>query len=404
MAVTETVKRGWGERLGASLRGVLPGLIMFIGAFPLLFWNEGSAVKIAKALDEGQGRVIEVESNSKIDAENDGQLVHMTGKADTKEVLQDPIFGISENCIRLERKVEIYQWVENAKEEKKKNLGGSETTVTTYTYSLEWNDEYVDSSRFKEPGHDNPPGGLEFKSESWQAENVSFGAFALSEYQIGKIKDGRIYSFPDSFTSKVARVQMGGDYIYVPEKATRMNPLNNRDVQSQTRPGDMRVKFRIVRPHNVSIIAKQRGESFVSYIAKSGGKVNMLRDGVMDSAEMFEDARSGNAIITWFFRIVGFFLMWVGLKKVLAIFSTLADVLPLLGDLIAVGTGFVAGVIAFAGSLITIAVAWVFFRPVLGITLLVLAGAGIFFLWKKRSAIGSGAKEIKEKLEDGQKA
>jgi len=402
MAVTETETVSYGSRIGDSFKGMLPGILMFIGAFPLLFWNEGRAVKTARALDEGQGVVIEVESNKTVDPEYDGKLVHMTGKADTAEILQDATFGVTGNCIRLERKVEIYQWVEHSKTTEKKNLGGSVTKTTTYTYSLEWCDEPMSSGGYKEPGHDNPPGGMEFQSETWQAETVTFGAFQLNEHQVERIRDDKAYVLPGSFTSRVDRVQVAGNVIYVPEKATRGNPLNNRDVQSQTRPGDMRVSYRIVRPHNVSIVAKQRGESFVPFTSKKGGgyKVDLIQDGVADSDEMFETARTGNAVLTWFLRILGWFLMCAGLKKFLAPISTLGDVLPLLGDFLEVGLGLVAGVLALVCALVTIAVAWLFYRPILAVILLALAGVGVFFLWKKRAAIKAKAGAAMDKVKD----
>lgn len=44
------------------------------------------------------------------------------------------MFGIKVGAIALQRSVEYYQWVEVAKKTKKDKLGGSEETVTTYTY------------------------------------------------------------------------------------------------------------------------------------------------------------------------------------------------------------------------------------------------------------------------------
>jgi hypothetical protein len=66
--------------------------------------------------------------------------------------------------------------------------------------------------------------------------------------------------------------------------------------------------------------------------------------------------------------------------------SVLADVLPILGNIVEIGNGLVAGVIALVCSLVTIAIAWIFYRPVLAIVLLLVAGAAIFLLWKKRQA------------------
>lgn len=383
MAVTETTKVSWGSRLGTSIKGILAGLALFVVGFPVLFWNEGNSVKTAKALDEGEGACIPVESIEKIDPEMEGQLVHMTGKAMTSDVLSDDQFGVSATAIALARKTEMYQWVEHSKTEEKKNLGGSVTKTTTYTYSQEWVDSAIDSSGFKEQGHDNP-GMIEFPSEETRAANVSFGAFRLSESQIGRIGSEQAYAFPTDFVCKVERVQIQGRTIYVPNKATRDNEKNNRDVASQPRVGDMRVNFSVVYPHDISIVAKQKGDTFVGYLAKTKKKIDMLSDGVKDAAEMFEAARSANTMMTWIVRLVGFLLMFFGLSMVLKPLSVLADVLPILGNIVEIGTGLVAGVIAFVCALVTIAIAWIFYRPVLGILLLAAAGAAIFLLWKKK--------------------
>ena len=385
MAVTETTTESWGSRISGSFKGVIVGLALFIGGFPVLFWNEGNSVKTAKAIDEGEGACVAVESNEKVDAENEGKLVHMTGKADTKDVLSDATFGVSATAIKLKREVEMYQWIEESRTTEKKKMGGSVEKVTTYTYKKEWSSHAINSGDFKEQGHDNP-GVIEFPSEEHLAVNVSFGAFRLSEKQIGKIGSSRGFAFPTNFTCALPRVQVKGNTIYVPNAETRNNPLNNRDVATQTRIGDMRVTFRVIYPHDVSIIAKQKGDSFVDYTAKNGKKLNYLANGVEDAASMFETARTNNAIMTWLIRIGGFLMMFFGLSMVFKPMSVLADVLPILGNLVELGTGFVAGLIALVCSLITIAVAWIFFRPVLGIILLVIAGALIGLLIKKQMA------------------
>ena len=385
MAVTETTTESWGSRLGGSIRGVIVGLALFIGGFPVLFWNEGNSVKTEKAIDEGEGVCISVDSNAQVDAENEGKLVHMTGKADTKDVLSDATFGVSATAIKLKREVEMYQWVEESRTTEKKKMGGSVEKTTTYTYKMAWSSHAIDSSGFKESGHNNP-GAIEFPAEEWVAANVTFGAFRLSEKQIGKIGSSRSFAFPTNFTCAIPRVQVKGTTIYVPEAGTRNNSLNNRDVATQPRIGDMRVTFSVIYPHDVSIIAKQKGDSFIDYTAKNKKKLNYLEDGIEDAEAMFATARTNNRIITWLIRIGGFLMMFFGLSMVFKPLSVLADVLPILGDLVGMGMGFVAGLIALVCSLITIAVAWIFFRPWLGIILLVIAGALIALLIKKRAA------------------
>ena len=385
MAVTETTTESWGSRLGSSIKGVVIGFALFIAGFPVLFWNEGDSVKTAKAIDEGEGACIAVESNASVDQEMEGKLVHMSGKADTKDVLTDDTFGVSATAIRLERNVEMYQWIEESRTSEKKKLGGSVEKVTTYTYKKDWMPTAIDSSGFKEQGHDNP-GVMEFESQKMQAANVTFGAFRLNESQIDHIGSAKQYAFPTGFVCKVERVKVQGGTIYVPNAETRNNALNTRDVASQTRIGDMRVTFRVVYPHDVSLIAKQHGDTFVAYTAKNGKKLSYIEDGVKDAAEMFETARTNNAIMTWLIRVGGFLMMFIGLSMVFKPLSVLADVLPILGDIVEMGMGLVAGLIAFICSLVTIAIAWLFYRPVLGIILLAVAGFFGWMLIKKRKA------------------
>ena len=390
MATTVTTTESWGSRIGGSLRGVLVGLALFVAGFPVLFWNEGRSVKTAKAIDEGEGACVSVESNAAVDPEMNGRLVHMTGRADTKDVLSDDVFGVSATAIRLERQVEMYQWEEDSKTTEKKNLGGSVTKTTTYTYKQVWSDRAIDSGDFHEAGHDNP-GSIEFPSEETYASDVSFGAFRLNPRQVQSIRGSQAYQFPAGFTCRVDRVQMQGNTILVPNAETRQNALNRRSVATQPRIGDMRVVFRVVYPHDISLIAKQHGDTFVEYTAKNGRKLSYLRDGIADAAEMFETARSGNAFMTWLLRLAGFLMMFFGLSAVLKPLSVLADVLPILGDIVGIGTGLVAGLVALACALVTIAVAWLFYRPVLGVLLLVAAG---FLLWKlaqKRKAAKAAA-------------
>ncbi len=393
MAVTETTTEGWGSRLGSSIKGVLTGLALFVAGFPLLFWNEGNAVKTAKAIDEGEGACVSLESNEKVDAAMEGKLVHLSGKADTKDVLADDVFGVSATAIRLQRQVEMFQWIEESKTTEKKKLGGGVEKTTTYTYKQDWSPTVINSGNFKEAGHDNPA-AMEFSSEQKYAANVTFGAFRLSEDQIRRIGSTQAYAFPTDFVCKVERVQMKGATIYVPNNETRMNPLNIRDVASKPRVGDMRVTFRVVYPHDISLIAKQKGDSFIDYTAKTGKKLNYLTDGVEDAAAMFATARKNNAMLTWLLRLVGFLAMYIGLGMVFKPLSVLADVLPILGDIVGIGTGIVAGLIAFVCAVITIAIAWITYRPVLGITLLVLAVAGIVLLIMKRRAKAAAAKVL----------
>ncbi len=78
--------------------------------------------------------------------------------------------------------------------------------------------------------------------------------------------------------------------------------------------------------------------------------------------------------------------MMIGFNMVFKVASVLADVIPVLGGVVGAGTGIIAFLLAACLSLVTIAIAWVFYRPVLGVTLLVLAIGLIVLVIKKVNA------------------
>ena len=80
--------------------------------------------------------------------------------------------------------------------------------------------------------------------------------------------------------------------------------------------------------------------------------------------------------------------MYFGLKRVLGPIDSLVDVIPILNGIVAMGTSLAAGLVAGACALLTIGVAWVFYRPWLGIPLIAV-GVGLLvmvFVKKKKAA------------------
>src|SRR5262249_51241272 len=152
--------------------------------------------------------------------------------------------------------------------------------------------------------------------------------------------------------------------------------------------GDVRVNFQVVRPTKVSVMAQQHGDSFVAFQPKSASRtIELLHPGEKSAREMVEAEQQANTALTWILRLVGFVMMGLGIFLVLAPMQTFANVLPFLGGL--VGMVLVAFSCVCAGvlSTITIVVSWLYYRPLLGIGLLVVAGlgAGVLF-WIIRRA------------------
>ena len=367
-SIQVTSSSSWFSRLGKAFTGIIFGIILIVIGVSLLFWNEGRAVKTYNTLKEGQGLVIDV-SADEVDTVNEGKLVHLAADATTEETLADGDFGISANAIRLHRDVEMYQWKENKETETRKKLGGGEETVTTYTYSKEWSSRLNDSSSFQQSeGHENPS-EFPYDSMTWDAETVPVGAFFLSPdliSQLSNFTDLPVREVPEGASwPENAKASKGG--IYLGE-----NP-------AQAQVGDVRIKFSVVEQGPVSVVAAQNGDTFADYQTKAGGTIAMIVPGDVPAQQMFEDAISTNTFVTWLIRLGGFILIWIGFGLLFAPLSVLADVVPLFGDLVGAATGLIAFLLALAVALTVIALAWLFFRPLLGITLLVLAVGALVF-------------------------
>lgn len=373
---TTVTHRSWGGRLGGSLKGIFVGGLVFVLAFPLLFWNEGRAVRRYRVLKEGRGAVVSV-SSDRVEPEREGALVHATGLARTDAVVSDPDFGVSVHGLQLERTVEMYQWKESSRSETRKKLGGGETTETTYTYSRDWSERPIDSSRFRQPeGHRNPQ-AMKFHSTTFTAPEGRLGAFSLSRDLVSRIRafepyppDDGVESLPESMRETTKATQDG---YYLGK-----NP-------SAPEVGDLLVRFAVVRDTDISLIAQQVGNGFTAYTTRSGQSLLELAYGIQTADEMFEQAEARNKFLTWILRVVGWLLMSLGLRAVFKPLVVFADVFPLLGTITGIGLGIVASLLAGILSIITMAVAWFVYRPLIGIVLLILAGVLVFWLsWAKR--------------------
>ena len=67
--------------------------------------------------------------------------------------------------------------------------------------------------------------------------------------------------------------------------------------------------------------------------------------------------------------------------------SVIADVVPILGSIVGAGTGIISLLLAAILSLITVAIAWIVYRPLFGIILILVAvGLTMAIRWKLKSA------------------
>lgn len=374
---TKTDDRGLLQRLGGAFKGILVGLLMFIAAFPLIFWNESRAISTHQALEEGQGAVVSVEADA-IDPDNEGELIHVTGDVTVSDALSDPVFGVTESdVIRLRRTVEMYQWEESQRTERRTAADGSEERVTVYTYEETWSDRLIDSDRFEESGYTNPS-SMPYDSETIDQSEATLEAFTLSS---------RYVEMFDDFTSRsvssddLDQVEASGFQVHEGQFYTSNTPTNPEI-------GDVRVRFDYVPAQSATVVAAQSNSGFSPYITSNNNELEFVRTGSVSADAIFSEAIASNRELTWGLRGLALVLMIGGISLVFKPLAVVADVVPFLGRLARSGISFISIVIALPLYLIAIALAWLAARPLLGGALLVGALAlmvGGYMMMQNRS-------------------
>ncbi|WP_422036101.1 TMEM43 family protein [Reyranella sp.] len=383
--ITEVTSTSWFARLGQAIVGVLIGFIFIVVSIGVLFWNEGRAIRTAQGLAEGAGIVRSVPAD-RADPANDGRLIHVSGMLSTAGPVSDPDFAMRVRGVRLDRHVEVYQWKEETHSESRTRLGGGEERTTTYKYVRTWSDKPIDSDRFKEPrGHTNPV--MTYQSRESLAPGTRLGAFAVPESLLRGFGEARRLAATD------AQVNALQNRVTKPVTVNDGTLYVGRD-PSEPAIGDMRISFSEVPLQTASVVAAQAGSAFAPFPTRTGTTVELIAAGAVPAKVMFQHAEEENVTMTWVLRLIGVIFMLIGFNFVLRPLAVAGSVIPLLGDVIGAGTFLVALVFTVAIAPIVIAFGWLWYRPLIGIGVLLLGAAATWGLTRLLHARSAAKKAV----------
>lgn len=336
------------KKVGNMFMGIIVGFIFIVIATILLWWNEGNNVKNIKTVEEAREALVNV-SSDKVDSANEGKLVSTNGALTVEDpFLLDEMFNVKvEKTAVLDRIVEMYQYEET--EETKDDK-------TVYTYKKVWDEDVIDSNHFENTTYVNPS-AKPYDSSTFIANKATLGAFTLSEAQKNMLGTDTAVILADD--------------IIIPEGYKKVNNMitNSADI-ANPQIGDVRITYKYNTDTTITVLAMQQGDSFVGYVSEQNKTVNRLESGIYTGEEMINFLENDNNIIKWVLRAVGIAFMIIGFVSFFNPISSMFSIIPFVGKHI---QGFINGIGALIGaavSMIVIAVAWIRFRPLVGLLLL----------------------------------
>jgi hypothetical protein len=368
---TVTTRQGYFSRLAGSLVGVLIGLVLLVAAPVLLFWNDGRAVEAERALDAAGRGALSLPA-PRADPANDGRLVHATGPLSVATPAPAGDIPVTlPPAVAARRVVEMYQWTQTASSQTREKVGGTQETVTVYTYAADWSATAQDSSAFANPeGHENPP--MAFASTRTYGTGVTVGSLAVGEDAVSQLEPASAF-VPEAAPAGWVRTASG---LY-------------RGAGSEAAPqvGDVKVSWTLVPVGaQASVLGAQSGSGIVAWSPpRSDYQLLKLVEGTVPAAAMVAEQRSAENLLTWVLRGLGTVLCVVSFALLLGPLKALANVLPPVAWLVGSATGTIAIALGLLLALVSIATAWLLFRPLLAGGL-ILAGIAIWWTLKRRTA------------------
>jgi hypothetical protein len=385
---TEVTSRGWGSNIMNSIKGVVFGLILFIGSFVVLWMNEGR-----QDMSEAAELCMPIKPDM-VQTDAEGKPVSVSAEMTSEETLGDPEFLVPGDYITLSRQVEMFAWVENQSSEEKKKIGGGTETVTTYTYEKKWTSSSSVSTNFRYPeGHENPTSTIEDKSFTVQSAKVGSYNIAVDRLSLPgenpvDIKQNMLISSqPQSTGDKIVqKTSTGGDVIVEGGSAPAGRRLEGGYIYigkgSLQSPGlgDVRIKYNAFPKNiNVTVFGKLQGDRIVPFMFK--GEHKLYRAFTAEPDEAIAILAKEHKVTGWILRAIGFAMMWIGLSMFFGPINAVLDILPILGS---VGRGIVSFVMFFVAlilSVVTVLVSMIAHNLIaLIITLVIIITAGIVLL------------------------
>ncbi len=386
-------RQSYGNKLATSMIGAIIGIIMFLGSFVVLYYNEGreNLGKIAATAKE-------VTNNSQAKSE---ELICFKGIIDTSDYAEDT-YLVNDEYVYIERRVEMYAYVETKHTDKKDNLGGSSTITESYTYKLEWSTNPTTTPNFNGDANEKPSITNENaynnrietmpKSATYQSSNIQVGEYPIADsVELSGAKELGINEFKVNLAT-LPNAVISEKYI--------LQSMGENPSFSSFKEGDIRISFNIIKAGGNGIVFGAFSSGTITkFITPKGKSLLRLFSGVDTKAEAVSIFEKEHKTMTWILRLIGFILMFAGLMAMSNPITEFVSVIPIFSKVSKFAFSIIALIISLILTTLTILLSmilhnfWLAIALVAVIVLLVI----VVITQKRKKAANKNAKRLSPK-------
>lgn len=319
-------------------------------------WNEARAVATSKALEEAIQSITPVSDSTFLDKSLEGRLLYLSGILSVQEPLTEVDYGVSVMAVKLKRRVQMYQWIE---EETESVDGDGNLVSNDYYYYTEWKDKLIDSNLFHTTMSHWNPREFPVKSQVQINEKATVGAYELGPELKEKFTDFVEIASDERPERKDIKLHAGLYYHSV--------DVWNPEI------GDIRIQMSYAGQQGqiVTLTAKLgSGGVLEPYTSPSGLVLLILRTGFYSLEDVFALENGENKLQTWLYRGASWALMYLGCVCLSSLTRALLLRSRFLRQLVPAGHASVKMTLSMSASLLMTSLAWMWYRPYLGATLI----------------------------------
>jgi hypothetical protein len=380
----------------------------------------------------GEGYKICNKKNSQnYEPELNNKLVHVKGELETYNILSDSEIGVSvEKCLILERVVEIYDYVEEkqgdeytyhknwvpsnglnieehpARESVRMKRDTKFRRVYDYMKILSneiFLGEYKLQSSLLQNLHCQKNINLSQQTSYLKYEDIK----SLTKRENVEVEDSFLKICARSNKNKIGDIRITYNVLEAPQQVTIIALQNNQSLEPfdfdskqdnnkliEMSDNNGQPKNELAQPLLISDASRQKGvnandvnksndkgvvASIKHFMETDKRQIYWIFPGHLELEECFENRKNLESQKTWIFRLIGFLMFTFGIYFFFAPLLALLSWIPILGTIVKFLFFVFSLLVGICFTILTIALAWLFYRPLLS-ALLIISCVVIYFL------------------------